>query len=130
MLVIDDDDDFRSSVKALLDDEGYEVVEAADGSSGLAALTAHDPDLVVLDVMLESPEAGYRLNRAIRYRDEYERHRAVPIIMVSAIQETPDERIGAVGGEVMGPDRYLTKPLDVPKFLRLVERLSSPNQTR
>lgn len=130
ILLIDDDDDFRASVKATLEASGYEVVEAASGALGLQRLREHAPDLVILDVMLESLEEGYRVNEAIRFQDEYAAYRHVPIIMVSSIQETPAERIGAIGDELSGPDAYMTKPLDVAKFLKLVEGMTGQKSAR
>ncbi|HTP31391.1 MAG TPA: hypothetical protein VMJ75_04405, partial [Candidatus Acidoferrales bacterium] len=59
----------------------------------------------------------------LRYRDEYEAYRNIPIFMVSSIAESPDERFPmSAEVEMIRPDRYLTKPLNIPEFLRLLDQ--------
>ena len=127
VLVIDDDGDFRASVSALLETAGYEVAEAASGREGLAQLEAVEPDLVVLDVMMENASEGYGVNQAIKFQPRFERFQDLPVVMVSSIEESPDERFSRSSEVAMiRPDRYLTKPLDVPRFLDTVRRLAPP----
>jgi CheY-like chemotaxis protein len=132
VLVIDDDSDFRAAVAALLQAEGYEVAEATSGRDGLAALPAVHPDVVVLDVMMEDAFAGYGVNQAIRFQPGFEEFQHLPIVMVSSVQESPDERFLKAAGEagMVRPDAYLTKPLDAPRFLQTVRRLASPPTRR
>ncbi len=123
VLVIDDDEDFLESVRSLLESEGYDMVEAESGREGLQKLVQHDPDVIVLDIMMESTSEGYGVNSAIKFQPEYEPYRDVPIIMVSSIQMSPDERFPRA--EELGmirPDEYLTKPLDIPRFLEALRR--------
>ncbi len=125
VLVIDDDQDFQISIKALLEGRGYAVISASSAREGLRKLAAaQKPDLILLDIMMEYTTDGYGVNQAVKYQDEYAACRNIPIIMVSSIQETPDERFPAAGEvDMIRPDYYLTKPLDIPKFLALVKRL-------
>lgn len=121
VLVIDDDDDFRLSVKSLLESRGYAVIEADSGKDGLRKLLEHKPDLILLDIMMECCCEGYGLNQAIKYQEAYAEYRNIPVIMVSSIQECPDERFPmSPEVEMIRPDRYLTKPLDIPRFLEVV----------
>jgi CheY-like chemotaxis protein len=123
VLVIDDDNDFRASVRPVLEGAGYVVLEAKSGHDGLEQLVQHDPDAIVLDIMMESSVEGYGVNQAIKYQDEYKRYRSTPIVMVSSIQEQPDERFPrAVEVDMILPDAYLTKPLDIDRFLDVVKR--------
>jgi CheY-like chemotaxis protein len=92
ILVIDDDADFTATVRTILEREGYTVVEADSGAEGLHRLPACDPDLVILDVMMESPTEGYGINEAIKHSGDYDAFQQTPIIMVSSIQESPDDR--------------------------------------
>lgn len=125
VLLIDDDVDFRDSTRALLEAEGYSVSEATTGRQGLESILSLRPDVIVVDIMMETLEEGYGVTQAIKYRDEYRDFHDVPIIMVSSIQETPDERFPMAGEvDMIRPDRYLTKPLDVPRFLDLIERVT------
>lgn len=123
LLVIDDDQDYRASVRCLLENEGHSVVEAASGDEGLRRLAEEPPDAIILDVMMKCDCEGYGVTHAIKFRDEYERFRSVPIIMASSIEQAPDE-LFAMAGEVgmIRPDYYITKPLDIPRFLDTVRR--------
>ena len=126
-LLIDDDEDFRATIGELLAREGFEVTEASSGRQGLELLADVGPDLVVLDVMMESPFEGYGVNQAIRFQPRYEAHRDVPIVMVSSVEQTPDDRfLRTAEMGMVRPDSYFTKPLDVPLFLQTVRRLTTP----
>ena len=124
VLVVDDDRDFRASVKVLLESRGYTVLCAASGQEGLRLAVAERPDLIILDVMMENTWAGYEVNQTIKFQSGYERLRQTPILMVSSIPLPPQERFFG-SGEVAGlcPDSYMTKPIDIPQFLEQVRRL-------
>lgn len=122
ILLIDDDQDFRASVRSLLESHGYAVLEADSGKEGLRQVVEQKPDVIVLDIMMECDVEGYGVNQAIKYQDLYADYRNIPIVMTSSIDLTPDERF-PMAGEVnmIRPDFYLTKPLDIPKFLEVVQ---------
>ena len=124
ILIIDDDADFRASTQALLESEGFAVTCARDGREGVAAIKRTPPDLIVLDVMMEHDWAGYEVNWAVKYGDELSGSRSVPILMVSSVPLDPATRFGlATEAPMVTPDSYLTKPLDVPRFLETVRGL-------
>ena len=123
-MIVDDDADYRASARELLEQEGYEVTEAASGKEALDAVRSGQPDLVVLDVMMDGPDDGYSVNQALKFTARYEDSSEVPILMVSAIEEPPESRFPLVAEAAMiAPDAYMTKPLNVPKFLELVKQL-------
>ena len=105
LLFIEDDDQIRLALRLVLEDEGYEVREAPDGRSGLAAFHASEPDLVLLDLRLPDM-SGFDVCRALRAMS------IVPIVMVTAQTDTQD----MVTGLEAGADDYVTKPV-VPKEL-------------
>lgn len=105
LLFIEDDDQIRLALRLVLEDEGYEVREAADGRTGLAAFHAKEPDLVLLDLRLPDL-SGFEVCRALRAMS------IVPIVMVTAQTDTND----MVAGLEAGADDYVTKPV-VPKEL-------------
>ena len=83
----------------------------------------HKPDAILLDIMMETTVEGYGVTHSLKYRDEYAEFRHIPIFMISSIEESPDERFPmSAEVEMIRPDRYLTKPLDIPEFLRLLEK--------
>lgn len=123
ILLVDDDDDFRASVQGLLGREGYELVMARSGREALARIDEGRPDLIVLDVMMEHDFAGYEVTSSLRFQDD-PATRPVPILMVSSIELDPATRFSrAVEAPLIQPDVYLTKPLDIPRFLASVEQL-------
>lgn len=124
VLVIDDDQDFLTSVRTLLEGEGYQVLAAASGRQGIDLINTADPDLVVCDVMMESPTEGYAVSGAAKFRTAGADD--LPFIMVSSIESSPDElfprseELGAIR-----PDVYMTKPLNIPAFLENVRKAVS-----
>ncbi|MFZ5518684.1 MAG: response regulator [Candidatus Zhuqueibacterota bacterium] len=125
ILIIDDDEDFRISIRTLLESNDYKVTEAESGKQGLQRLKSDKPDLIILDIMMETIDEGYLLNQVIKFQQEYEDFKNMPILMVSSIQEDPLSRFPAAAGQVdmIMPDYYFTKPVDIPKFLSLIEKL-------
>lgn len=105
VLFIEDDDAIRLALRMALEDEGYDVVEAHDGASGLVQFGQHRPDVVLLDLRLPDL-SGFEVCKAIRATS------TVPIIMVTAQTEAAD----MVAGLEAGADDYITKPV-VPKVL-------------
>jgi len=126
VLVIDDDEDFRASLRVPLEAQGYEVLEAESGDQGLRMLVEHRPNVAVVDIMMTSASEGYGVTQAIRWQDAYREFRGIPIIMVSSIEESPDERFAmAPEVDLIRPDTYLTKPLDIPRFLEVVKQAAA-----
>jgi two-component system, OmpR family, response regulator RegX3 len=99
VLIVEDEDSFVDALTVGLRREGFRVVTAGDGVEALAAFDLHNPDLVLLDVMLPRL-SGIDVCRQIRTRSK------VPIIMVTA----KAEEIDAVVGLEVGADDYVTKP--------------------
>ena len=123
VLVIDDDSDFRAAVKSLLESHAYSVLEASSGREGLQMVVAHKPDVILLDIMMESTVEGYGVTHSLKYQDEYAEYRNIPILMVSSIEQTPDQRFPmSPEVDLIRPDEYLTKPLDIKQLLRLLEK--------
>lgn len=125
ILIIDDDDDYRLSIRTLLESHQYDVSEASSGKKGLEMLQKVKPDLIVLDIMMETIDQGYSLNQIIKFQTQYEEYKHIPILMVSSIEEDPFSRFAQAGGQVemIIPDQYMTKPVDIPKFLDLIQKL-------
>ena len=107
ILVVEDDDNIRHGLAALLTANGYAVDEAGDGEAGLAAFARAKPDLVLLDVMMPGMN-GYDVCRAIRKDDT-----RTPIIMLTA----KDDEIDKVLGLELGADDYIVKPFGVRELL-------------
>jgi DNA-binding response OmpR family regulator len=101
ILVVDDERAIVDLVRLYLEKEGFAVVAAADGDEALTLHDRHDPDLVVLDVMLPKRD-GFEACREIRRRGD------TPILMLTARSEDVD----AIVGLELGADDYVTKPFN------------------
>ena len=124
ILIIDDDADYCASTRALLEGEGYEVDEADSGRSGIERVRATRPDLIVLDIMMESPVEGYTVVQALKFHGEYSDVSDIPIVMVSSIKEDPTALFPTAGDvPLITPDAYFAKPLEIPKFLESVRQM-------
>ncbi|GIE80710.1 DNA-binding response regulator [Actinoplanes philippinensis] len=100
VLVVDDDATVSDVVRRYLEQAGCEVHLAADGADGLAAIAAHRPDLVVLDLMMPGID-GLEVCRRIRRQLP-----GLPVIMLTALGEEADRVLGLE----VGADDYVTKP--------------------
>ena len=105
ILAVEDDERIRTAVKLALEDEGWTVVEAANGEDALTAFQQQPADVVLSDIMLPGID-GFEVCRSIRRTSD------VPIVMVTARDDTHD----VVAGLEAGADDYLTKPF-APKEL-------------
>ena len=120
LLFIEDDGAIRQALRMALEDEGYEVREAANGVSGLANFAAQPPDLVLLDLRLPDI-SGFEVCRTLR------QHSIVPIIMVTAQTDTHD----LVAGLEAGADDYVTKPVVAKELAaRIRAALRAPRTPR
>ncbi|HKC77777.1 MAG TPA: response regulator [Gaiellaceae bacterium] len=115
VLVIDDEAPIRLLCRVNLEAEGIEVLEAADGTSGLALAQAEHPDVVLLDVMMPGLD-GWRVAEELL---EDESTRGIPIIFLTARAEFRDR---ARGLDIGGVD-YVTKPFNPLELAPLVRDL-------
>jgi CheY-like chemotaxis protein len=127
ILIVDDDKDLLASLERVLRTKGYEVVSAASGAEGLKSLEAHKPDLIILDVMMETDTAGFEVADRIRSRRASSRYlpfRDVPIIILTAINQVTNSRFSMDQGDSFLPGvlDFLTKPVDPDELLDRVAK--------
>jgi CheY-like chemotaxis protein len=125
ILVIEDDADMVTAIRMPLEASGYEVVSAATGQEGLRKVKEVEPDLIILDVMMETTTAGFQVSLELRSPDadsEYAAYRNVPILMLTAIHTTTSLRFGP--DEAYLPvDDFVDKPIDPDVLLEKVKGL-------
>jgi CheY-like chemotaxis protein len=114
VLVVDDDAWIHETLTMALEDEGYQVVTAADGQQALAQLDRHRPDVIVLDWMMPTVN-GPAFAEELRRRGF---HPGIPIVVLTADgnARSKAEQIGATG--------YLRKPFELPHLLEQIARLT------
>src|SRR5688572_30348803 len=116
VLIIDDDADYRQLIGEVLQMEGWQVLEAADGEAGLEAVSRERPDVVLCDLLMPRSN-GFLVCRKIR-GDFTLRHTK---IIVTSGRDYDSDRLAA---REAGADDYLTKPIKPYDLLALIARLT------
>jgi two-component system OmpR family response regulator len=111
ILVVDDDPDFRLTIETILKGVGYDVLTAFNGAEGEAMAAEHEPDLIVLDIMMEEVDAG--LVVAERLGNQY------PVVLLSSIADSTVKVFDADKLPVKG---ILQKPIRADALLQTVRK--------
>ena len=104
VLIADDNQQNRELLEAYLADEGYEIVMTVDGQETVDAVAERQPDLILLDIMMPRL-SGYEVCHQLK---QNESTRSIPILMVTALNETGDIEKAVTAG----CDDFLTKPVN------------------
>jgi DNA-binding response OmpR family regulator len=116
ILVVDDEPHIRRVLRTILENEGFEVVEATDGSEGLAQIRSDEPyDFVLLDFMMPGA-TGLEVLSKIRTD---EKRANIPVIILTAKGQDTD-RLAALAG---GADDFLTKPFSPKKLVARIREI-------
>ena len=114
ILIVDDDDDIVFSMRLPLEAAGYRVFRAASSQEGLRKVKEIHPDLILLDVMMDSTTAGFQVSLMLRSQDpdsEYAAYKKIPIIMITAIHTTTPLRF-APDSDYLPVDAFIEKPIE------------------
>jgi DNA-binding response OmpR family regulator len=121
VLLIEDNEKLARGLQSNLEFEGYAVLTASDGATGLTAARQERPDIIVLDLMLPDTD-GYRVLRTLRDDGD-----TTPVLVLTALGEEADK----VRGFRFGADDYVTKPFGLMELLAridaLLRRATRPN---
>jgi DNA-binding response OmpR family regulator len=110
ILVVDDEESVRTLLVRLLTMQGYEVLEAADGATGLEIIASANPDIVLLDLVLP-PHDGLDVLAEVRERS------MVPVILLTGKGDESDRVVGLR----MGADDYIVKPFSSAELSARIE---------
>lgn len=116
VVVIDDSPTIRKIMELTLQRVGVRVVGADSGLAGLAAVAAHNPVLIFLDIMLPKTN-GYQLCQVIKRNPRYKN---TPVVMLSG----KDGIFDKVRGRLAGANDYITKPFEPGSVLAVVKKYS------
>ncbi len=124
ILLVDDDPDVRLSLRLPLEAAGYVVSEASGPSEGRAAIKKEKPDLMILDVMMDSATAGFQFAIELHSEDpqsEMKAFKDIPIIMLTAIHGTTPLRFSP-DQDYLPVQTFLEKPVEPDVLLAAVKK--------
>lgn len=119
VLLVDDDADFVEQNRLLLETRGYRVRTAHNARQCLEEVTARRPDLIILDMMMESENEGFDLSRELR-NSEYTK--GIPLVMITSVNDIRPFRIEP-DRTWLPVDALIEKPVDSSLLLDVVDRI-------
>lgn len=131
ILVIDDDPDFVFVTQAVLQSKGYECYCAYSAKEGLRKVKETNPDLIILDIMMESLTAGFGLVTELRMAkegSEYFNYSKIPILVVSDIERATGYKYKfkeVAGTDLLPVEDFISKPAPPLVLLEKIQELMS-----
>jgi CheY-like chemotaxis protein len=119
VLLVDDDADFVEMHGKLLAEHGYQVLSAFCGRGCLELLHDRKPDLIILDMMMESEVVGFHLSRELR---NCEHTKTIPLVMITSVNETIPFRVKP-DQTWLPVDALIEKPVDPQLLLDVVDKI-------
>lgn len=121
VLLVDDDTDFLEMHTAVLEHRGYEVIPAQSAKEGMAKLDETKPDIVILDVMMEQFDSGFKASEKIK-----QKYKDLPVMLLTSIgaQTNLDFSSSDDVLKVSGADVLLDKPVSPKVLIDEIERLT------
>ncbi len=115
ILIIDDDTDVVDAMKIVLESSGYKVFSAPNSKNGLKLFTDEKPDLLILDVMMDTDTEGFEVAWQIRSEDPnspYAQQRKTPILMITNVGNEKHMKFDPKkDSEFLPVDDFITKPV-------------------
>lgn len=124
VLIIDDDPDITEAMRVVLENKGYSVDSSTNGDSAMQSIKSSKPDVIILDVMMNTPREGFVLSRALKKDPAY---KDIPILMLTSVKEkTGIDFKSAAGDEDWLPvEEFLDKPVKPEVLVEKVQSLLS-----
>jgi DNA-binding response OmpR family regulator len=120
ILIIDDDIDLVEAMRLTLENADFEVIDAQDGQKGLEKIDKEKPDLVLLDVMMETQDEGFHIAYQIRNNPEIS---DLPIIMLTAVgSETGFSFDRDKDEDFLPVNEFLEKPVNPDRLIEYVRK--------
>lgn len=114
ILVIDDDEDVLYSLRMILENNGYEMVEACTAEEGLREYKKHSPDFIIVDLMMESVDAGKNLVKELKLLGN-----TAPIYMLSSVGDSLASNIDYTE---LGLQGVFQKPINANTLLAILKK--------
>ena len=127
ILIIDDDPDLVESMQITLEANDYQVESAYNGTEGLRLVKEINPDLIILDVMMDSITEGFQVSYQLRSRDPqspYKAYSNIPILMLTGVSQKMHMKFSPEKDEDYLPvDELVEKPIQLDALLEKVNKL-------
>ncbi|MBI5966421.1 MAG: response regulator [Deltaproteobacteria bacterium] len=127
ILIVDDDPDIVEAMKMTLEANNYKVYAAANGTECLRQVKAVNPDLIILDVMMDTITEGFQVSYQLRNPDpksEYAPYSKIPILILTAIVEKKHMKFSTkTDGDFLPVDDFVEKPIRPQVLLEKVKNL-------
>ncbi len=127
VLVIDDDSQMVEFVRRVLEAHSYQVHSASSAEKGLKKVKELSPDLIILDVMLETKGEGFWTAQKLKSTDaqsEYRAYSHIPILMLTAINTEMKLRYSPeTDGEYLPAEDFVEKPVEPSELVKKVKNL-------
>ena len=120
ILIIDDEQDIRTYLSTLFEDQGYATVLAKDGAEALDRFQSAPPDLITLDISMPE-KSGVKFFRDMKADERWGK---IPIIIVTGVSEDFKKFI-STRHQVPPPEGYVSKPIDAGEILALIKKLTA-----
>jgi len=128
IVLVDDNTDYLFTMETFLKRNGFGVKTADDGQKGLELIRKERPDVVLLDIMMETLFSGFEVCKALRSDDDLA---YIPIIGISAMGEELDINYSQWPDyDYFRPDAFLDKPIDKQRLLRMIPEVIQKVQKR
>lgn len=119
ILVVDDDPDFVEATRIILEKAGHTTIEASSGNEGYQKMKSEKPDLVILDVIMDTVLDGLTITQRIHEDQEI---KDIPIIMVTSIANTDYAALFPTD-EYIHINAFMSKPVEPADLLRQINKL-------
>ncbi len=126
ILIVDDDKDLVDTLQLAFESSGYATCAAYSANEGLQKLVQEKPDLIILDVMMETDTAGFEFAFQVRNKRETSKYTEfidIPIIILTAINQSTNSRFSLDEDDSFLPkiDKFLTKPINIDELINHVK---------
>ena len=118
ILIVDDEQDIRTYLSTLLEDQGYTTVLAKDGVEAMKQIQTEIPDLITLDISMPE-KSGVKFFRDMK---SDERWKKIPIIIVTGVSEDFKKFISS-RQQIPAPEGFISKPINQEEILAFVKKL-------
>jgi len=127
ILIIDDDADAVDLIRIALEANNYDVFSAGNGTEGLKLVKEIHPDLIILDVMMDTATEGFQVSYQLKSNDpksEYREFCRTPIIMMTGVSQQMHMKFSPKqDGDYLPVDEFLEKPVRIDPLLEKIKKL-------